>query len=64
MDNMVKKLVDDRGMSKWAIARQTGVSWNTVALWYKGVYSPKDEHREKLEAVYGLVESRQNPDAN
>lgn len=52
MDNVVKKLVDDKGFSKYKIASLVGVSWNTVSFWYKGVFRPSEENQKKLEVLY------------
>lgn len=51
--NIVKLLVDDQKLSKYAIAKACQVSWNTVSLWYKGVYAPKHESHVILEKLYG-----------
>lgn len=58
MDNVVVELVKAHGWSKWAIAREIGVSWQTVAFWYKGVYKPKGEHQSKLDSVYRIEKEK------
>lgn len=40
-----------RGFSKYRIAKETGVSWNTVQLWSKGIYKPKLKHSEKIKKL-------------
>ena len=40
-----------RGFSKYKIAKEIGVSWNTVQLWSKKIYSPKSEHLEKIKEL-------------
>lgn len=51
-DNIVYELVEKKGWSKYAIAKKTGVSWNSVSLWYKGVFKPNPEHQEILEEIF------------
>lgn len=46
--NKVKNLVDNLGFSKYEIAKKIGVSWNTVHMWYLGVYEPSLEHKEAI----------------
>jgi len=40
-----------RGISKYEIAKKTGVSWNTVHFWVLGIYDPKPEHNKKLKGL-------------
>ena len=48
--NMVKVLEEllKQGISKYAIAKKCFVSWNTVNLWSKGVYTPTTKHEDIL----------------
>jgi predicted transcriptional regulator len=55
LNNIVKELVDNKGFSKYKIAKLVGVSWNTVSFWHKGVFWPKEEHQKKLEDIYGAL---------
>jgi DNA-binding NarL/FixJ family response regulator len=49
-ENNAQKLYR-RGMSKYEIAKKTGVSWNTVHFWVLGIYDPKPEHDKKLKGL-------------
>jgi len=49
--NIVEKLVKEHKYSKYRIARLTGVSWNTVQMWYRGVFRPSPETLAKLEEI-------------
>jgi len=44
-----------RGFSKYKIAQKTGVSWNTVHLWVKGIYNPNPEHLRGLKELLELT---------
>lgn len=39
------------GISKYRIAKEVGVSWNTVNLWSKGVWKPSTEHQEAIKCL-------------
>lgn len=45
--HLIKKL-QDQGYSKWRIAKEINVSWQTVNLWSKGVFQPTPQHYEVL----------------
>ena len=49
--NYVEELVK-KGYSKYRISKEIGVSWNTVQLWYKGVYKPTPSHQEGIYEIY------------
>jgi transposase len=45
------QIIYRRGISKYEIAKKTGVSWNTVHFWVLGIYDPKPEHNKKLKEL-------------
>ena len=46
-NELIKKL-QQQGFSKWRIAKEINVSWQTVNLWAKGVFQPTQVHYEVL----------------
>lgn len=49
------KIIKDlraQGLSKWAIAKELGVTWNTVYHWEKKTFKPTKEHLEKAIELY------------
>lgn len=55
--NSVKILVDEKGFSKYNIAKLVGVSWNSVHMWYLGIFEPQERSKAKLE---GILKETQN----
>lgn len=51
---LTRELVDELEVSKYRIAKVCGVSWATVNLWYKGVFSPMPKTLRKLVIYYRL----------
>ena len=51
MKNIVKELVNKRGMAKYRISKILNVSWNTVQNWYRNVYTPNEKNQIKLERL-------------
>ena len=49
--NLTKILVEKFFMSKYRISKDCGVSWNTVQFWYKGIFTPSEENKTKLEEI-------------
>ena len=50
--NITRLLVNDLKVSKYEIAKNCKVSWNTVSMWYKEVFLPNKENNVKLEKMY------------
>jgi len=48
MDNVSPVDLHKKGISKYRIAKELNVSWNTVSLWIKGVYKPTSKHQRRL----------------
>lgn len=47
---IIKKL-RQKGMTKYRIAKEVGVTWQTVNMWEKDVFIPKADKQSKLEAL-------------
>lgn len=45
--SLIEKL-RERNVSKWRIAKEINVSWQTVNLWDKGTFNPTSKHYEVL----------------
>ena len=41
----------NRGVSKYQIAKQLGVTWQTVNNWYLGRYEPSQTYASKLKEM-------------
>lgn len=52
MDNLTKRIVDKGFFSKYRIAKELGVSWNTVHMWYLGIFKPRPERNLLLTMLY------------
>lgn len=57
--NLVQEL-QAAGLTKYRIAKEVGVTWNTVYLWSKEAYSPNAEHQEALEELVRIVKAEEN----
>lgn len=49
--NEIKKLIDS-GMTKYAIAKELDVAWNTVHLWEHGMWKPTKQNAEKVKELW------------
>jgi len=49
--NIIREICQRRGWSKYKIAKEIGVSWNTVHLWDKEVWEPNKENTKKLKEL-------------
>ncbi|GAG22867.1 unnamed protein product [marine sediment metagenome] len=56
--NIIRKLVNKHGISKWRISKELNVSWNTVQNWYKGIYRPTVENQTKLNDLFHKKDTR------
>lgn len=45
-------LLKIKGLSKYRIAKELKVSWQTVHAWERGFFSPSSERKEKLMELY------------
>ena len=48
--HVIKKL-RQLGATKYAIAKECGVSWQTVHMWELGVFAPKESYSTKLQEL-------------
>ena len=46
-DNQVKRL-RSLGVTKWRIAKELRVSWQTVHCWERGLFQPNATHQREL----------------
>ena len=51
MNEYLEKLID-MGVTRWAISRYVGVSWQAVNMWCRGIWQPKECYQEKLKEYY------------
>ena len=51
MGSIVKEICQRRGWSKYKLAKEIGVSWNTLHFWDKGIWKPNKKNQGKLEAL-------------
>lgn len=54
MFDVVKRLVDEKGISLNELAKATGISSATLYEWKAGKYMPKHETREKIADYFGV----------
>ena len=54
MYEIFEKLLNERGVSAYRVAQETGVSTATLTSWKKGVYTPKPEKLQKLANYFGV----------
>lgn len=48
------KLRDERGVTDYEVAKQSGVSTSTLSNWKQGAYSPKLPKLKKLADYFGV----------
>lgn len=51
MKQLLRK-IEDLGITKQELADAIGVTYATVNLWYKGVWSPEPVNRQKIIRFY------------
>lgn len=49
--SIIKEICQRRGWSKYKIAKEIGVSWNTVHLWDKEVWAPNKKNSKRLKEL-------------
>lgn len=58
----ITKTIDELlklGYSKYRIAKECGVSWQTVQMWYKGVYEPTES---RIVQILKVIEKAKQED--
>ncbi len=54
MYEIFEKLLNEKGVSAYRVAQDTGVSTATLTSWKKGVYTPKPEKLQKIADYFGV----------
>lgn len=54
MYEIFEKLLNEKGVSAYRVAQETGISTATLTSWKKGVYTPKPEKLRKLADYFGV----------
>lgn len=62
--SLVKKILDEKNFSKYALAKKMQVSWSTIHFWYKGIWKPNKRNLEKLRGIYYETDKGQAQPAN
>lgn len=55
MGSNLKKLLSDKGLTKWRLAKDTGVTYHTILNWQKEFCKPSDENAKKAGKYLGLI---------
>ena len=55
MSSIVKEICQRRGWSKYKLAKELGVSWNTIHLWDKGIWKPQINRQKKLKELLNIL---------
>jgi len=50
MDNLIQML-RKKGWTKWRIAKRMGVTWQTVHMWERETFQPRETLQNQLEAL-------------
>ena len=50
----IKQLRESKLMSRYRLAKEMGVAYQTVTFWEEGRYKPNAENVKKLEEIFGL----------
>lgn len=45
---LIEEIMDKTKWSKYRIAKELGIPWNTLQMWYKGVFTPRKKNMENL----------------
>lgn len=49
-----EELCENKGVSAYRVAQETGVTTSTLTAWKQGKYTPKDEKLQKLADFFGV----------
>ena len=44
----IKKILDEKKISKYRLAKTLGVTWATLQLWIKGAFLPNKSNQKKI----------------
>ena len=48
----IRHLIDNNVISKYTLAKRIEVSWNTIHMWYRGVFEPSDKYKDIINNIY------------
>ena len=54
MYNKFKQLLDERGVTAYQVAKETGISTATLTQWKQGRYTPKVDKIMKIADYFGV----------
>lgn len=54
MYDIFQKLLDERGVTAYRVAKETGVGTATLSSWKNGRYTPKPDKMQKLADYFGV----------
>ena len=52
--NKFKQLLDERGVTAYQVAKETGISTATLTQWKQGLYTPKVDKIMKIADYFGV----------
>lgn len=55
MYNKFKQLLDERGVTAYQVAKETGISTATLTQWKQGLYTPKVDKIMKIADYFGVT---------
>lgn len=47
MENLIQAL-RQKGWTKWQLSKSLNVTWQTIHMWEKGTFKPRENHLQKL----------------
>ncbi len=54
MYEIFQRLLSEKGITAYRVAKETGIPQSTFTSWKNGVYSPKDEKMKKIADYLGV----------
>ncbi len=54
MYNKFKQLLDERGVTAYQVAKETGISTATLTQWKQGLYTPKVDKIMRIADYFGV----------
>jgi predicted transcriptional regulator len=55
VNDTLQKILVEKKISKYRVAKTLEVSWITVHFWAKGMYQPKPENENKLKKMLDSI---------
>jgi DNA-binding XRE family transcriptional regulator len=50
-----KKLLSKKSITKYRLSKLTGISWQTLLYWERGIYKPSEKSAELAARVLGII---------